>query len=394
MSNNVTSIIDFPININVISNPPPNIIINKAGVQGSPGTNGIGSGSFVNVSGFITTGQSSGLFYSNFNLNQYSNSGDVSGISGYLQSQINSVNNITGNFSTNNNLYLTGSNLYNSIIGISGLLYNTGNILNNKITSLSGYTNNALALITGIVYVTGDQTINGSKTFISPITVGQIYNGLGTEVNLNFTYLSNFAGLSLDWSAKTLVDNSSNASLDWDNRGLSGSWFQNNNPILDSSFPRVTGISIANSNIHLTGYVTFSAGDNDTQLGQSLNGIVILVPGVQQSGIVLHNQINSLSGLLTMTGTILNVSGVNATSFTLGNRSFYIYKNSSSGIWTLPSISQSTGRTYFIKNQGNTLTLTGQSSDLFFSNQLVTNYLINSGQAYIVANDGNYWSVM
>ncbi len=95
MSDYIISVIDYPIVVGV----------NKAGVQGPIGNQGPigpqgipGPTGVVNMSGLLTTGQASGLFYPIYNPNKYSTSGDLYNTGSYLYNTINSFSvNQSGN---------------------------------------------------------------------------------------------------------------------------------------------------------------------------------------------------------------------------------------------------------------------------------------------------------
>jgi len=155
----------------------------------------IGGG--TSISGLISTGQADLRYYPLLtNPSGYINSG----VSGALQSQINNLNTNTGNyylnsnpnnFVTSGNLYQTGANLYNLVVGLSGQnsidlatksnLYTTGSNLDNKINSLSGYSNSNFATITNLA-ATGNSlqnqinnVNNGTGNFVSASQTGQFY---------------------------------------------------------------------------------------------------------------------------------------------------------------------------------------------------------------------------
>ena len=90
----------------------------------------------------------------------------------------------------------------------------------------------------------------------------------------------------------------------------------------------------------------------------------------------------------------LKPSGLDATVFTLGTRPFYIYTGASATTWTLPLINTCAGRTYHVKNRGNTITMTGQGGNLLFTTQVTGSLRILSGEGYILANDTTYWIAM
>lgn len=137
--------------------------------------------------------------------------------SGNIQLQINSINNGTGHFITGfnsglyvttgqtgnlalvNNLFITGSNLYNDILGLSGVLNSTGITIQNEINNLNNslfntgqnlYANIISAsgnlqsqftpVVTGISIAGSTQRLTGYVTFAggTDIFVGQNSNGL------------------------------------------------------------------------------------------------------------------------------------------------------------------------------------------------------------------------
>lgn len=101
----------------------------------------------------------------------------------------------------------------------SGNLYNSGNILYDNIIGLSGTTNR---LATGIVYITGNQTINGTKTFLNNIVAPAI--GQDSQVDIfNYILNDNQPLPALNWENKTLITQDG-VSLNWNNKILSGNW--------------------------------------------------------------------------------------------------------------------------------------------------------------------------
>ena len=78
----------------------------------------------------------------------------------------------------------------------------------------------------------------------------------------------------------------------------------------------------------------------------------------------------------------------------LGSNPFYIFTGTNSITWGLPTINTTTGRVYFLKNRGTvSLTISGNVSDQIYSNAASNTFLINPGEAYIMINDSQYWSV-
>lgn len=193
----------------------------------------------TSVSGYITTGQADQRYYpllSNPSGYLTTLSGlsisYVTGISGGLQAEINALL---------ANLGLTGSFLFLRDSGISGALAA-------QIGSFS--------IPSGIVYVTGDQTINGTKTFqlndtsylvvnsggnniavFSPYgltvnstnghtsldTTNYVLNGSNGQTSVNWASRileDNVGGISVTWDNRILYDTSSHGSIGWDQRTL------------------------------------------------------------------------------------------------------------------------------------------------------------------------------
>jgi len=96
----------------------------------------------------------------------------------------------------------------------------------------------------------------------------------------------------------------------------------------------------------------------------------------------------------TTSGGISYSSLITSLNIILTGYSNYIFTGNSNVIWTLPSISNSINSNYFIKNRGSAnVTLTGTNSDLIYSSQPVYSFVMSSGQAYILNNDGTYWNI-
>jgi hypothetical protein len=80
-----------------------------------------------------------------------------------------------------------------------------------------------------------------------------------------------------------------------------------------------------------------------------------------------------------------------ATSLNLdANGTIWVYSGSTSTTWVLPSVTDNTNLTYFIKNRGNgAISLNGT----IYSSSAVSSFTINPGEAYILSNDGTYWNI-
>ncbi len=252
---------------------------------------------------------------------------------------------------------------------------------------------------------------------------------------------------SIQYADRYLRNSAQDYVLDWDNRVLSGEW-------KSSVFNSYSG-SFGNSNINLSknnSVLNIGVGNNveSTTVGYDnnvpSNGISFyrywigtatgieggvysystpnwggglyfqtkagngIQNGSGQTVIVLQSDANVLIGTglatekLQVIGNI-KTSGlytdkqnltpsVNTTSITLSDKSFYSYKGTSTGILTFPTISSSAGRFILFKNKGMTCIATGGiSSDNFFYFDQKPSFIINSGESYIFANDGEHWII-
>ena len=232
MSDIIITVQDFPNQISVI----------EGGIQGPPGTGGSGgSAAFVTgVSGVLQ--------------NQITNSG------AYLLSQIqisnagvNSINSLSGI------IFITGLGGIIATNNGNNIQISGGNVAN---INLSGINNIGISQSGQVYFVSGINLINTSQT-------GQFYSTSNLQGYIKSGDVSNISGILQ--SEINLIQNQS----------------------------MVTGISINGSSQHLTGYVTFAAGNNDVSLGQNSTSIIISVPGLQQTGSLLYNLLTGTSGQLS-----------------------------------------------------------------------------------------------
>jgi hypothetical protein len=110
-------------------------------------------------------------------------------------------------------------------------------------------------------------------------------------------------------------------------------------------------------------------------------------------GYKTFNNSGNFSSGLSLGGCLSLTSQTSASSFTLNNNPFYVHTGAAA-IWTLPTIASTIGRTYLIKNKGAALTLSGNGSDTLYSYQATGTFILNSGDASIIVNDGTNWSIM
>ncbi len=314
-----------------------------------------GTGIQVNLSGnniFVNSNLNTGQFYPASNPYQYTRSGDVSSI----------TNAISGN------LILTGQSLDTKINNFSGYVgsnYNAVKITGSAIfpiIDVSG-AGNVSVFSSGIrVFISGD-TSNLATVINLQTTGSNLYSlitNLSGQANLNYATITNLFTTGSVLNARFT--------------GLSGNLTQ-------------TGIQLM-SIIANTGSQAWSAANNN---GINLSG------RLTTTGVNLGASITALSGFLTgnySSVKILDISGDRNNNLNLGTVSAYFHTGSANTTWTLPALVLNTGRTYFLKNMGNTVTLTGQFQEKIYGFQPVDSYPILSGEAYIVTNFGQTWGIM
>jgi hypothetical protein len=97
--------------------------------------------------------------------------------------------------------------------------------------------------------------------------------------------------------------------------------------------------------------------------------------------------INSFS-----TNSETNLSETSATTLTLSGISDYVFTGSSATIWTLPSLSGSQGKKYYIKNAGSaSITLNAASGDHIYDTSQVTTLTITAGISRIIVAGSTNW---
>jgi hypothetical protein len=291
-----------------------------------------------------------------------------------LQTNINNLSGYTNStFATITNLASTGSTLTTNLI-------NTGSTLDTKINNLSGYINSTSS---NIVFTTGNQTINGNKSFTSSsvLTVKTIsgFQGSSPEtLNLiaanDNTVVSNvnLAGnINLTAGTGTTFGTSTYGNINLNAGGpkydgtinLNGNINLNstNSTLLSSrsiniyktglafgSPTAINGLTIDNNNISLSTPLGGGAG-----FGLLISGVLVtpalyatsanlastgntLVTNLASTGSTLVNTINSLSGTLTGNyATITNLASTGSTlNTTINNLSGYINSTSSNIVFT------------------------------------------------------------
>lgn len=259
----------------------------------------------INATGNI---YSSGNIYSNGNLLLNIND------SGFLQNEINIINNITGNFYTNNNLsgYLSSlsglSILY--VTGISGSLqiqinssatitnlYQTGSNLFNDIISLSGQASNTYSTINNL-YLTG-------HNLYADIT------GLSGQANINYATNTN---LYLTGNKLSAIQVTGSSIIN--NVNITG--FNGINVFYSGGFVCITGSSNNGSSITNPSWLTLTC--NPVTIWNAAANVIEDKRILTLTG----NSVLNITGLYNgWCGVLKNVQGGNSiTGFTLGLNAF------------------------------------------------------------------------
>ena len=395
-------------------------------------------------------------------------SGQVASTGSILDTKINSLSGLfttyTGSldatFATDAQLFTTGSVLndkINSLSGyvnaqdtvFSGQIASSGSILDNKINALSGYVSGISAgglLPNSIVYITGNQTISGNKTFLNNVNI----SGTG---NFNNVKVSSIDKLFLSGIDMVVTGNSSinvyNAIYISGNPVLTGiipiaqtitdvvyttgnqlisgtKTFANNlevqgtgtfnaldlSNISEFNFSG-TNINLINGNVNISGGTLYISG-NAVLTGLNLNPYATTA-NLFATGSTLDNKVNSLSGYvnsrdslfsgqMATTGSILD-NKINSLSgsavLTYGNQNIYGIKYFYSGVVITGDGSTNGGYTLIAKNSqgtnglqftpaqeggaGNLYFNAGTTSRLYNAGDSTLEFFLNSNQ-YRVAN--------
>ena len=309
--------------------------------------------------------------YSGVANNTFSTISNLASTGSTLNSSINSLSGtLTSNYATITNLASTGSTLTTNLI-------NTGSTLDTKINNLSGYINSTGS---NILFTTGDQTINGNKSFTSSsvLTVKTISGFKGsTPDTLNLIAASNntvSAGIDLAGSINLTAGTGSiygtpvNGNVNLYAGGskydgainVNGNININNTSSLSTrniiiyktgmsigSPAQIAGLTIDNNNISLN-----DPGLGGTGFGLLISGVLVtpalyatsanlastgstLVTNLATTGSTLDTKINNLSGVSVLTFGDQTISGVK----TFANGSNQILNTTYSTLTGLKAIS-------------------------------------------------------
>lgn len=291
------------------------------------------TGQFYPVSNpqqYIKSGEVISVFYLNTNPSGYiSNSGFalisfITGISGNLQLQINSIVGGTGNFYLASNpqqyiksgdvsvLYYTKNNesgFLNNLSGLStGYIQNISGVLSTRIASTGSNLQtqiNNFGPYANIVHTTGNESITGIKTFNSPIALN-IITGINNSGSINI--VSGFSYRDQNGVLRIFINDEEIRLYD-----------KNGNDRFNAG-PTVTAITdtanidrfqATTSETNITDHgdtIRFKADANQTYLADFTDGIRFFA---NNSGTFLYDAFGndillSLSGKLDATGTNLN----------------------------------------------------------------------------------------
>lgn len=89
-----------------------------------------------------------------------------------------------------------------------------------------------------------------------------------------------------------------------------------------------------------------------------------------------------------------NATVSSATTLTLSSAGLYVFTGTSA-TWTLPLISSINKLIYYVKNRSNgSVTIVPSGTDQLYTNGFDTSLVLQTGDAYTIANDGSYWEIM
>jgi hypothetical protein len=118
------------------------------------------------------------------------------------------------------------------------------------------------------------------------------------------------------------------------------------------------------------------------------------VTGVDNASTNTILTIEGDGSLTTIGKRTIGVATSSAGTLTLGNSEAYVF-NGTTTTWTLPAVSGTTGRIYYLKNIGSgTITLNADSgNNEIYSTSAVNTYAVTAGSAIIAISNGTYWTI-
>lgn len=220
--------------------------------------------------------------------------------------------------------FVTGAE-YPYLSGASGFLQG-------QINSLSGYINPLWVLRTG------DQTISGNKTYSGDSTIfGNliIWDSFGASAILSTEELilrDTTNQTSLDWNNRTLYNSAGITYLDWENRSLTGNWSTNGSPansghlinkgFFDSKAVQLTGVQTIQGNKTTSGTWTFNnqvVFNDPTSFVSDAGNNIILVDSSSALAAIYYP--DTVVPMMTNDGFLYDDVGVNSLAIHLG----YLY---------------------------------------------------------------------
>ena len=262
---------------------------------------------------FITTSQT-GAFYSNsnpsgfitgVNLNAYATINFTTGISGYLQGQIDSINTITGDFypSSNPSGFITGVDLSNYATGDVVRPSETGDFITTSQTGQFYPNSNPSGFITGVdlsPYVTGD--------VIRPSDTGAFYassnpSGFITGVDLSLYATQDFT-TGISGSLQSQISSLSNQTGSYVLNSETGQFYPSSNP---SGF--ITGVDL--SSYATIPYVTGISGDLQSGITNSLNNYLPLSGGIITGALSIESDLPTLTIKTNFSAPLGNIFTIN-----------------------------------------------------------------------------------
>jgi hypothetical protein len=240
-------------------------------------------------------------------------SGFCTGISGALQSQIDNLNNNTGNYylAANPQQYVT-----------SGNLFNTGSLLDNKINVLSG---NSVLLF-------GDQNVDGVKTFNTGVNISgngvDFYNQSSPawregrvfydNDEKTLAYYNDFNGITVNLGQELLVRVVNNFGAQINNgQVVYVSGAQGNRPAIypaiatNISADRIIGVVTHDIQDNHNGYVTTNGIVHDLNLSSFLEGDTVYLSSTISGGLI--SSPDGPPNHIVKIGTVLNNSSTQGT---------------------------------------------------------------------------------
>lgn len=323
-------------------------------------------------------------------------------------------NNFTGNFITTvasgtGWLYplILGTNR-NPIIYMSGSVVGINNL--NPITALDVTGNITCSGInSNFISSLGNLNLISNNTSTGIILTGNKVNFL-SDINVYSGNNSNVFGY-MRWSGSRFEIGNFTSGINQQDLAINAG---SNIHIISQS--GITGAIFSGTQTQFNGTVLMGAFSFNSSPGSTVlvempivSGSGISTSGIEQSYsfnaggtsvVKIYTESDNVSGIQNTSfqinqALVLKPSGLNAATQVLGTQPFYVYNGTGTTTWTMPTLLSSTGRTYFIKNRGNSILLTGGiSTDRFFSTQSVASVTVNSGEAYILINDSAFWNLM